>query len=176
MGTPIKKGAAPTLVESDTWFNGTIIPKRTAAAGFSGKRLWKSPRALVKGNTEDPDGLCGDAAAYVCVLDRVRRLHHKRRIPHRSGSVAGRIHEPYGECNVGPDPRSRFSNYSWDAKKRAIVLVSRKAQYGTTELLTLHVYDLYYKKKATTLEMWWKGRDSDQDGTIKLGFPYSIED
>jgi hypothetical protein len=36
--------------------------------------------------------------------------------------------------------------------------------------LTLHVYDLYYKKK-TNVEMWWKGLDSGNGGTVKLGFP-----
>lgn len=66
--------------------------------------------------------------------------------------------------------------YSWDTKKRAITLTSGKSQYGTTEFLTLHVYDLYYKKRMTTLDAWWKARDASQSGTIKVGFPHNIDD
>lgn len=38
---------------------------RTAWAGFSPNRIWKGPKALAAGNSEDPDGLCGDASVFM---------------------------------------------------------------------------------------------------------------
>ena len=177
MGTPLTIGKSPTLAQTDDWFNDTILAKRTASAGFSANRIWKSPRDLVSGNTEDPDGLCGDAAAFVyeqfwrnfndyatsdgfnigLVLWKGTVLNHMANVMLLRTKIA-------------------VQEYSWDSTKRAIKLVSGKAQYSTTEFLTLHVYDLYYKKKQTTLESWWKARDASQSGTVKLGFPYNIDD
>jgi len=55
----------PTLAAVDRWFRERVLPARTAYAGFSPNRLWKGPVSLVRGNEEDPNGLCGDAALYV---------------------------------------------------------------------------------------------------------------
>ena len=177
MGTPLKKGTSPTLKEADDWFNDTILPKRTASAGFSANRVWKSPRDLVKGNTEDPDGLCGDAAAFVYEELSTESGDYTTSDGYHLGLVLWKGAITNHMANVMlVRTKIAVQQYSWDAKKRAVVSVSGKAQYGTTELLTLHVYDLYYKNKATSLEVWWKARDASQNGTIKLGFPYNIDD
>ena len=87
----------------------------------------------------------------------------------------GRLgHESHGECNDGS--KIVPQKYKWDAKKKLVSCISKAGQYGTTELITLHVYDLYYKKKAISLEMWWKELASYMGGTIKLGLPHNIDD
>jgi hypothetical protein len=176
MPTAIKKGTSPSLSESDIWFNDEIIPKRTARAGFSGNRIWKSPRDWAEGNTEDPDGLCGDASDYVYEQfyrdfnDYVSKDGFHIGLILWKGTVTNHM------ANVMLlNTKIAVQSYSWNKTKKEIASVSGIPQYKTTELLTLHVYDLYYKKK-TNVEMWWKERDSGNGGTVKIGFAYDIED
>ena len=74
-----------------------------------------------------------------------------------------------------PRTKTAVQKHKCDAGQNAVRFVSGKGQYGAAELLTLQVYDLYYKKR-TSLQMWWSWRDSDMDGTVKLGFPYGIDE
>jgi hypothetical protein len=177
MGLPVAARKSPTLTQTDDWFNDTILPKRTASAGFSGNRIWKSPRDLVKGNTEDPDGLCGDAADFMYEQFWRDFNSYETGDGFHMGLVLWKGTLVNHMANVMLVRTKIFvQEYSWDSKKRAISLTSGKAQYNTTEFFTLHVYDLYYKKKATTLEMWWKARDASLSGTVKVGFPHNIDD
>jgi hypothetical protein len=177
MGMPAVKDKRTTLTEADTWFNEKILPKRTTRGGFSANRLWKSPSRLVTGNTEDPDGLCGDAASYVyeqfwndfgdytttdgrhigLILWRGAILNHIAAVMLATAKIA-------------------VQTYRWDAPKKTVMSVSGNPQYSSTEVLTLHVYDLYYKKKQTSVESWWKGLDARMGGIIKLALMHTIED
>ena len=75
------------LAQASAWFNEIILPQRTTVSGFSGNRIWKSPRGWIVGHTEDPNGLCGgDRAvprktAAVPDLDRHFPLFAKRLQP-----------------------------------------------------------------------------------------------
>jgi len=177
MGTPLAVAKLPTLAKADDWFNDTILPKRTASPGFSANRIWKSPRDLVKGNTEDPDGLCGDAADFVYEQFWRDFNDYATNDGFQIGLVLWKGALLNHMANVMlVRTKIGVQEYSWDSKKRTIAFVSGRSQYSTTEFLTLHVYDLYYKKRATTLEAWWKARDANQSGTVKVGFPYNIDD
>lgn len=178
MSAPPTKTASFTLRQADVWFNDTIIPKRTASAGFSVNRFWKSPRAILFGNDEDPDGLCGDAALYVfeeffrqtggyTTTDRF----HIGLVLWQGSSGLNHI------ANVMLALTKKLpQKYRWDAKAKDVVGVAGTSQYTKVELMTLHVYDLYFKRPSTSLEMWWRNRDSLLGGTMKLGLPNNIDD
>ena len=165
------------LSDTRKWFEQIIIPKRTARAGFSGNRLWKSPRALIFGNSDDPDGICGDAASFVVenfyneygdyntsdgftiglVVRKGDILNHMANVMLQKGKV-------------GPE------TYKWDnTMRRAISMAPTPSSYVSSDLLRLSVYDLYYKK-ISTIEAWWRNLDSKMNGSIKIGQLYSIED
>jgi hypothetical protein len=168
---------AKTLVETKEWFKNTIIPKRIASAGFSPNRIWKSPLAIMKGNTEDPNGLCGDAAAYV--IDEFDKEYDTDSTTDGyligvilwKGSISNHIaNVMLMKGKVGPEI------YKWDKTSRsARSAILTAASYTSFDLLRLYVYDLYYKK-ATTVEDWWKDLDSDMGGTIKIGRSHNIDE
>ena len=71
---------------------------------------------------------------------------------------------------VGPEV------YEWRSSSRTVVTRSPSAySYSSSELSGLYVYDLYYKY-ATTVGVWWKDRDSDMGGSVKIGQLFSIGD
>jgi hypothetical protein len=166
-----------TLAETRDWFKSTVIPKRTASAGFSGNRVWKSPQAIFRGNTEDPDGLCGDAAAYV--IDEFYKEYdnyitsdgYTIGVILWKGKISNHIaNVMLVKGKVGPEV------YKWDStSKTAITASPTVSSYSSPDLLRLYVYDLYYKK-ATTVEAWWQDLDSDMGGSIKIGRLFSIDD
>ena len=174
--TPIMKSSSPSLSESDIWFENVVIPMRTASSGLSLNRIWKTPRAVLKGNTEDPNGLCGDASAYVYEQFYADFKDYGTKDAFHIGLI---LWEGYIDNHMANimllKAKKAVQKYKWDTAKKEIVSVSGTPQYKTAELLTLHVYDLYYKKK-TNVEAWWKERNTGNGGTIKLGFPYNIEE
>ncbi len=157
----------PTSLEVQKWFVREIIPKRTASAGFSGNRLWKGPLSLVRGNFEDPNGLCGDAAAFV--IDAFFNAFGDYRTSDGAriamvlweGAILNHI------ANVLiADKRTAPETYRYDGRSRTAKGSLAQQQYSTSELMRLPVLDLYYKQ-ADALKQWWEARDS-LGGSIKL--------
>jgi hypothetical protein len=159
---------APTLEQTKAWFKDSVLPKRTAAAGFSTNRLWKSPRALVRGNTEDPNGLCGDAAAFVVeeFLRKFGQLHTADGfflgVILWEGSISNHIANVMLIRN-----KTSPESYKWNSKTRIAVPVG-EGSYTSAQLLGLQVLDLYYKKEHHVLD-WWKGLASGMSGKVKIG-------
>lgn len=160
-----------SLTQADDWFNTQVIPKRTASAGFSGNRVWKTPRALVQGNQEDPDGLCGDAASFVYEEFYRSTGGYTTSDDYHVGVVLWEGAVLNHMANVMlPVSKKALHQYRWTDCGLCCLEGPRK--YSIAELFQLHVYDLYYKKKATTLAMWWSWQDADLRGTVKVGLPY----
>ena len=182
------KRPTPPLIEIDRWFVTAMLPKRTTVAGFSGNRLWKTPRDMFTGNVEDPNGLCGDCATFV--TNEFDKIFRDRDTPDGyqlgmvlwNGTVLNHI------ANVmmptAKSTRQKFvtvgkatTNLSGDnAWKHANKIKSVQARYLITgpEVLGLRVYDLYYKMKPTTLGAWWKDRDGGMNGTVEVGMEYEF--
>lgn len=178
----------PTSLENTKkWFSNDIIPQRTTSAGFSGNRLWKSPRAIFSGNIEDPNGLCGDAAAFVVdeffneYNDYITSDGYQIGLVLWQGSFSNHIANLMLLKNkTGPE------TYKWDAEKKSAVLIKNprycspgknqpSSSYTSSDILGLYVYDLYYKK-ITSVKDWWFSLDSDFGGHIKIGQLHNIDD
>ena len=170
----------PTLLQADDWYNNEILPKRKVA-GLN----WHIIKNIhEKSNISDSEGKCGDAAMYV-------REEYFRKFDSyytNSGDFLGRIlwvkstilnNLPYiNETGFNPnhaatvmlkEDRAHDQSYEWDEKGNFITKTSKIKEYNTNELLSLHVYDLFYKKEAMTLDEWWKSCDSRKDGRIYVG-------
>lgn len=165
-----------SLADTKTWFEQTIIPQRTASAGFSFNRLWKSPRALFKGNIEDPDGLCGDAAAYVYERFFNDFGDYITTDGFQIGMILwnGRISNHIANVML-VKKKTAPETYKWDSKRRVAVSAASGGQYTSSQLLKLYVYDLYYKQ-TSTVQLWWKDLDSSMGGTVKIALLHNIED
>ncbi|MEP6503780.1 MAG: hypothetical protein ABJD97_10635 [Betaproteobacteria bacterium] len=176
-GVAVATKTVKPLAETKDWFVKTIVPKRTAAAGFSGNRLWKSPIALVRGNSEDPNGLCGDTSAFVVEAFYDEFDNYTTSDGYLIGLVLweGKFSNHIANVmlvkgKVGPEI------YSWSSTTHAAVSKTpTTSSYSSGDLLRLNVYDLYYKR-ATTVEAWWKDLDSGMGGTLKIGQLSSISD
>ncbi len=168
---------APSLADVDDWFDRKIIPKRTTNAGFSLNRIINGPRAVLSGNNSDPNGLCGDAAAYVVdryiddiatpatsdgfvmavILWNGTILNHIANIMLKSGKTGRETYDAVGgHLNL---------------KKPA----TGTPQYSMSDLSDLYVYDLYYKTRSNALE-WWKARDASMSGTITVALMSDMAD
>ena len=165
-----------SLAATKTWFENTIVPQRAASAGFSLNRLWKSPLALFRGNTEDPDGLCGDAAAYVYERFFTDFGDYITTDGFQIGLVLwnGRISNHIANVMLAKK-KTAPETYKWDSKRRVAVSTAGVAQYTSSQLLKLYVYDLYYKK-ASTVELWWKDLDGAMGGSVKIALLHNIDD
>lgn len=169
----------PLLAQVDLWFDREIVPKRTAWAGFSPNRIYKTPNRLFAGNKSDPDGLCGDASTFV-----IEAFNDTFNYPWT----------PDGYQIGLALWEGAFSNHIASAmllqKKTALqefryvggVLIRPTLKQGkllggspafaaTTmteaELLDIHIYDLYYRKR-TNLGSWWE-EIGGKRGTVRLG-------
>lgn len=176
MSTPALKRIQPTLTEADKWFTDKVVPLRTASAGFSINRVWKGPLSFVKGNDEDPNGICGDAALFVFEEfyrqfgDYTTTDGYRIAMVLWQGAISNHI------ANVMlPAAKAGAQKFSWDTRSRALTCLSGVCRYNSHDLFALHVYDLYFKK-SSSLEQWWRDRDSSMDGTLKLGMPTTIDD
>jgi hypothetical protein len=158
----------PTLVEASKWFEEKVIPQRTAAAGFSGNRVWKTPRSLFTGNTEDPNGLCGDAALFVA--EEFYRTFNDYRTS--DGHIIGMILWKGTMLNhvanvMLKSSATSLATFSYNSTTRSTRSGSDKSQYDTSALFKLQVLDLYYKK-VSDLKQWWDDRDG-LGGTVQIG-------
>jgi hypothetical protein len=167
----------PSLSDVDTWLDSGILRARTTNAGFSPNRIINGPRAIIMGNQSDPNGLCGDAAAYVVdrfiadmsvsktsdgyamglVLWQGAILNHIANIMLVSGKTEKQSYEAVGD--------------HLNLKKP----LKGKSLYNMGDLSNLHVYDLYYKNRSNALD-WWKDRDSSLGGCITFGIMSNIAD
>lgn len=158
----------PNLVEAEAWFKDECVPKRTASAGFSGNRLWKTPQSLFRGNAEDADGLCGDAALFCCE-------EYYRKFDDYSTSDGFIIGMVLWEgvflnhiANVMlVSKKAVHETYTFHKDTKMVSCRKPVATYGTAELLRLRVFDLYYKK-ACSLREWWHDLDA-LGGRITIG-------
>lgn len=169
----------PMLPLVDNWFDKTVVPARTAWSGLSPNRVYKSPRAYAVGNESDPNGLCGDATQFV--VEKFETTFSETWTPDGyrlcvvlwSGLVANHM------ANVmlprGKSEEQEF-RYQGGTLIRPVVKPGRLLGGSPTfapstlteaELLSLHVYDLYYKRR-TNLGTWWEELDG-KSGTLKVG-------
>ena len=174
-----KPGQLPTLDEAKEWFADKVIPMRTAKAGFSANRTWKSPERLITGNTEDPNGLCGDTTLFVAE-EYYRQFKDYRT---SDGFIIGMILWDGEVLNhianvMLRQGRTSKEQYVYDSARREAKLLAPEAtricipksgQYNNASLLTLWVFDLYYKAKPQTLGSWWTNQDSARGGVITIG-------
>lgn len=175
-------GPTPSLAEVDAWFDKTILPARTAWSGLSPSRLYKTPHRLVAGNQTDPNGLCGDTSSYVAdefnkaFRDLWTTDGYQIGMVLWEGLVANHI------ANVML-PRAKAVKQSFYYQGGVLIRPVVKASllgsptYAAStlteaELLALHVYDLYYKKR-TTLGPWWEDLDR-KGGTVTVGLEHDF--
>jgi hypothetical protein len=163
----------PTLAETHTWFKTKVVPKRTASAGFSGNRIWKSPTSLITGNVEDADGLCGDAALFT-VEEFYRTFDDYRTSDgHIMGMILWNGIVLNHVANVMlKNSLSSMETYSYDSSKRTVKSGAAKPQYNTSALFKLTVLDLYYKE-ISNLKTWWENQD-DLGGKIQIGLQHDF--
>jgi hypothetical protein len=166
----------PTLAAVDEWFKDSILPARTAFSGISPNRVWKSPKAILKGNTEDPNGLCGDTTYFVQESFYAKFGDYRTSDGYHMGVVLWEGSVSNHIANVLMEQsKTRTQSYRWNPKTASALSVG-PAQYSSSALLALPVYDLYYKKKRTTLKSWWSLLDAHMGGTIKIALLHNIDD
>lgn len=165
-----------TLADVDEWFDKKILPARTASPGFSGNRIVKGPRAGIFGNRPDPNGVCGDAAYYVS--DKYVE-NSKFAVNTKDGYTLGRIVWEGLVFNHTANVMLRANatyKQIYEMKSGVLVMLNRtKKEEGLKkdELFALHVYDLYYKKRAT-VGSWWKDLDSGYGGKLTLALEQDL--
>ena len=171
---PAKPARLPTLAEATEWFKEKVIPRRTTVSGFSGNRLWKTPMALVRGNTEDPNGLCGDTTSFVA------EEYYRQNKDYRTsdGYIIGMVLYEGSILNhianvMLVESMIRKETYTYDSKTQTATATDGKGRYDTPSLFRLQVFDLYYKQ-AQDLRTWWKDQDSDFGGTITIGLQHDF--
>jgi len=180
----------PTLAEVDTWFDKTALPARTTWSGFSWNRVYKSPQRLVGGNEADPNGLCGDASTYV--IEAFEKAFPKAN-PTSDGFMLGLVLFDGLATNHIANvmlPQEAAFKQSFECKTKVVVMTfpasgkpgervasasprSKSRYLGIKELLELHVYDLYYKKR-TTIDSWWDDVSSNKGGSISVGMEHDF--
>lgn len=159
-----------TLVEVDFWFEKFIIPLRGTSAGFSLNRIVKSPKALVQGNKPDPDGLCGDASSFVI---QQYNASFSNRVTFDGFEMAQIVWNDSGEllnhvANLMIPKKFGFNNkYFFDKTNNSIVPVEANFNDDPLSVLSFHVYDLYYKETAQSVEQWWQRR-GNKFGSITI--------
>lgn len=170
------KKQTPALIEIDKWFETTVLPHRTAAAGFSKNRVYKSPLGLIRGNVDDPNGLCGDVSTYVAHLfDSTFRD-----LSTTDGFQIGMILWDGVVLNhianiMLPTAKAAFQSYSTVGGVTTHRVKAKPAyEIKPADFLKLRVYDLYYKLKPTTVKAWWEYLDSDMAGTVRIGLEHDF--
>ena len=164
-----------SLAEVDAWFDKEVQLKRTAAKGLSVNRIWKAPRDWA-GNRPDPNGLCGDTAAFVAD-EYVRRFtatkdgfqigmilwdgtvtNHIANVMLINAKTFKQSYVMLGQqlCRIMVDPRT-------DTRGNR----NFREGYDRGALFPLHVYDLYYKERLT-VGTWWEKRDGAFGGSVTL--------
>jgi len=160
----------PSLGDVDAWFDKKVLPQRTASAGFSLNRIYKSPAGLFKGNEADANGLCGDAASYV--LEAYGKAYPKTYTTSDGYLLGVVLWEGLVLNHIANVMLPKDSAFKQGFEKKAgapVPLTSSgpKAKLlGYASLIKLRVYDLYYKTR-TTLGPWWD--DRDEGGRITVG-------
>lgn len=161
--------AVPTVATVDQWYKEKILPTRTAWAGFSPNRVWRGPRSFFTDNAPDPNGLCGDVAAYVDERFFEDLGYYHTQEGYQLGAVLWTGSVLNHIANVMMEKgKTAPQTYRWDRKTASAVPVGKSGKYGSTTLLALPVYDLYYKKARMPLKNWWSFLDAEMDGTIKI--------
>ena len=165
----------PTLAEVLTWFKTDMTPKRTTSAGFSGNRLWKSPPSWFRGNTEDPNGLCGDVAFYLHEKMFEKFNTYSTSDGYQIGMILweGAILNHIANVMFVKGKTSKCK-YTYSHKTKLITAINGKSQYTDPELKKLKVLDLYYKK-SSDVRTWWADQDS-MGGTLTLANLSQIND
>ena len=172
----------PSLADIDAWFDRTILPQRTAWSGVSPNRLYKTPHRIVAGNQSDPNGLCADTTLFVfdsfdatfkttvwtsdgfqlgAILWNGFMLNHMANV--MLPRAAARLQT---FVMVGNTPMSR-TTYSLQQRASFVAKAKSAADLEGRQLLNLHVYDLYYKKRTTVAD-WWEDLDSKK-GELTVG-------
>ena len=167
----------PDLTEAKKWFDTKIVPKRTTNAGFSPNRIYKSPIALFTGNRPDPNGLCGDASYFVnekffeTFGDYRTKDGYQFLMVLWEGLVTNHI------ANVFvPIKNAHVQSYKMTAPDVLHKLKGKpNVSLSKNELLSLEVFDLYYKKRCK-LKEWWEISDSALGGQITIAHIYEMSD
>jgi len=183
------KRSTPSLIEIDRWYETAILPKRTAAAGFSGNRVWKSPRGWVKGNIDDPNGLCGDVSTWLAHQfdDAFRDVYttdgYQLGMILWNGTVLNHIANvmmPKDKATrqkfvtVGTVTQNMSGDTAWSRLQKRPAGVAKKYLLAGRDLMGLRVYDLYHKMKPTTVDKWWKHLDGGMNGTVEVGLEHEF--
>lgn len=174
--------AAPSLADIDAWFDKHVLPKRTTWSGGSPNRLYKTPHRWFAGNQSDPDGLCGDTTLYVFdAYDATFKTTVWTSDGYQLGAILWKGLASNHMANVMlPKAAARMQTFvkvgDWpmslamhSLRQRTSFVPKEKtqAQLGGKDLLGLHVYDLYYKKR-TTVAGWWLQLDAGR-GEVTVG-------
>lgn len=145
--------AAMTKDEIIDWFKTQMIPKRTAAAGGSFNRIWKTPQRALGGGA-DPNGICGAVADYVW----------DKSPPNLGSWKIGYIlwrEGPFTHVGNIIMPNSGVKVFKRNDVEKVIDITP--AKYGNREIFDWHalmgwtVIDLYYKE-VTTVYDWWRDK------------------
>ena len=160
----------PSLADVDAWFDKKVLPQRTASAGFSFNRIYKSPAGIFKGNEADANGLCGDATSYV--LEAYGKAY-PRTYTTSDGYLMGVVlWEGLVLNHIANVMLPKDSAFKQGFEKKAGTPVPLTSSGSKAKLLNyagfikLRIYDLYYKTR-TTLGPWWD--DRDEGGGITVG-------
>ena len=172
----------PSLADIDAWFDKKILPQRTAWSGVSPNRIYKTPHRKVAGNQSDPNGLCGDTTLFVFdSYDATFKTTVWTSDGYQLGAVLwngfvsnhmANVMLPKAAARlrtfvmVGSAPMSR-ATYSLQQRASFVPKAKTAADLDGKELLSLHVYDLYYKKR-TTVGAWWEELDH-RKGELTVG-------
>ena len=146
--------AAMTRDEIIDWFKTVMIPQRTASAGSSFNRIWKTPQRVFGGGA-DPNGICGAVADYVWDKGIVLNtgpyqigyiLWHVGPFTHVGNiimpKIGVKVFNKDNDLSVATDATPRKYNnrgHDWHAVR------------GLT------VIDLYYKE-VSTVDDWWRAK------------------
>ena len=172
---PVRPGleGLPTLAQAITWFKDKIIPLRTTAAGLSSNRVFTSPRALIRGNTEDPNGLCGDTTLFVA--EEYYRQYKDYRTS--DGYIIGMILYQGLFNHISNvwlvDGKNRKETYTFDLPTQAVKADEGTGQYDTKSLFKLTTFDLYLKK-VQDVESWWRNREPFLGNEITIGLQHDF--
>jgi hypothetical protein len=181
-GDAAMAGATPSLADIDAWFDKKVLPQRTAWSGLSPNRVYKTPHRLFAGNESDPNGPCGDTTLFVfdsydatfktavwtsdgyqlgAILWNGLVLNHIANV--MLPKAAARL-RTFVMAGAMPVPRAAAG-----LQQRASFVPKAKSasDLDGKQLLTLRVYDLYYKKR-TTVGAWWKDLD-EMKGEVTVG-------
>jgi hypothetical protein len=159
-----------TLIEVDFWFENFIIPFREAGPGFTLNRIVKTPQALIQGNRSDPNGLCGDASAFVleqykyCFTNEITFDHFQlaQIVWNDSSEFLNHV------ANIMIPEKFGFNNkYFFDRANNSIVPIEANFNDDPLNVLSFHVYDLYYKETTQSVAQWWERR-ANKFGSISI--------